>query len=306
MAQIFPINFENLASSKIIAEFCKIIWDLLGIPMSLATVAVSDKDKLQRKNFSSKQQMHPICQVIRSTEEGLARCLSTDLAGCNRAINDKHGIHYACHAGLIDFAVPIYIDGQFVATITGGQILPERPTNKGFKKLWESLKHLPISKDALRKAYFKSSYMSEQQIESLMNLVSFFVDYYCEVGKLLECVARQDSKFLDIVKAKNYIDNHFREPITISEASEQACLSEAYFSRTFKKALGSTFTQYIQFLRLTEAKKLLKNTDMQISRIAFLCGFNNLSYFNELFRKTEKCSPTEFRNGEKRTKRGHV
>jgi AraC-like DNA-binding protein/ligand-binding sensor protein len=289
MNRDYSLRFEDLAESQAFAEFYRSLWDLLGIPMALV-----DKDGTKAKRFCPEQEMHPICQIVRSTEDGLAKCRGTDRAACNKARNVKHGIRYACHAGLVDFAVPIFVDGKFAATINGGQILPERPTEKGFKELWGRLKDLSIDKQALRSAFFASPHMSEQQLESLLKLISFFAEYFCEMGRLLKS-AQENSKYLDIARAKEYMAEHFRDPISLPEVADQAALSPAYFSRLFKTATGITFTQCVQSLRLAEAKKLLQKTDMAISNIAFECGFNNLSYFNELFHKAENCSPSKFR-----------
>lgn len=87
--------------------------------------------------------------------------------------------------------------------------------------------------------------------------------------------------------------------IPISSISSTVNLSEYYFMRFFKKYLGMTFTEYVNFYRLDIASKLLNSTYKSITEISFETGFNSVSYFNKLFKAQFKVTPKEFRNSNK-------
>lgn len=98
-----------------------------------------------------------------------------------------------------------------------------------------------------------------------------------------------------IAYAIQYIKNHLVENITIDQIAEKACLSKSHFFRVFKNTLGVSPIDYITSERIKLSKHLIKNTNQQISEIAYKTGFNNASYFNKQFKKHEHMTPKEFK-----------
>lgn len=96
-------------------------------------------------------------------------------------------------------------------------------------------------------------------------------------------------------KIQNYIDEHYRENITLEEVSELIGMSKVAFSKFFKLRTGKTLIDFITDIRLGHACNLLVNSSMNISEICYECGFNNLSNFNRLFKKKKNCTPKMFR-----------
>ena len=92
-----------------------------------------------------------------------------------------------------------------------------------------------------------------------------------------------------------YIKQHLTEDISTSQLSETFNVSIYYLSHVFKAVTGTTITEYKNELRLTKAKLLLKDSDLNISEIASEVGFENSSYFTEVFSKSETISPQKFR-----------
>lgn len=99
----------------------------------------------------------------------------------------------------------------------------------------------------------------------------------------------------DFGKVLEYINEHFMEKISAKDISAKFGYNEAYFCRRFKAVSGITAMKYIQILRLEQAQKLLKSTDEEIGDIAWKCGFGDISYFSNCFKKYAGHSPTEFR-----------
>lgn len=87
-------------------------------------------------------------------------------------------------------------------------------------------------------------------------------------------------------------------PISLQEGADKANMSKEAFCRFFKLRTRKTFTQYIQQLRINEAQKLLLETDLSISTIAFRVGFENLSYFNRAFKAILGVTPRDWRKKE--------
>lgn len=93
----------------------------------------------------------------------------------------------------------------------------------------------------------------------------------------------------------NYIEKNYSEPITINDLSILSNMSEYHLMRTFKKCTGMTCIEYINNYRLTIASRFLKTTNLSIMNISIDVGFNNISYFNKLFKERFNLTPKEYR-----------
>lgn len=96
--------------------------------------------------------------------------------------------------------------------------------------------------------------------------------------------------------ALEYITTHLHEPLTVSDLSKKACMSESHFHKTFKEELGVTPIEYINSERIKLAVKLLKDPNKKIKEIYLECGFENRSYFNRLFKRKVQASPGEYQS----------
>lgn len=98
-----------------------------------------------------------------------------------------------------------------------------------------------------------------------------------------------------ISQVMTFILGQSHRDVKLQEAAEVANLSKEAFCRFFKERTGTTFTEFLNQFRIQEACKLLLETDLSISVIAFQVGFQNLSYFNRTFRKLQGITPKGFR-----------
>lgn len=95
--------------------------------------------------------------------------------------------------------------------------------------------------------------------------------------------------------AKQYIQNHYSEPITQEEVSGAVGLSAAYFSALFKKVEGEGFAKYLIGVRMEQAKILLRETNIPVSKICQQVGYNDLKHFTHTFEKATGVKPTVYR-----------
>lgn len=96
-------------------------------------------------------------------------------------------------------------------------------------------------------------------------------------------------------KVQKYIDKNYREPLTLEKVAKHAGLCPNYFCRFFKLRTGKTLYEYLIQKRMQAALWKLRNSDEKIFSIAYESGFNDLSYFNRLFKKMIACPPGEYR-----------
>ncbi|MFC4993933.1 helix-turn-helix domain-containing protein [Rubritalea tangerina] len=108
--------------------------------------------------------------------------------------------------------------------------------------------------------------------------------------------AANQSKSPQIKNAIQFIvENATREDLSLSHVLDHVSMSRATFSRQFQKALGLSYTNFIQSIRLETARRLLTTTNQSITEIAYASGFSNLSHFNALFRKRWNMAPSSLR-----------
>ena len=100
---------------------------------------------------------------------------------------------------------------------------------------------------------------------------------------------------------KRYIDQHFKETLTLDQLAEEAHMNKFYLSHAFKQEFGVSPINYLISCRIEESKYLLAETDLSISQIAQLLNFSSPSYFSQVFRRTQAVSPVEFRQSTKNT-----
>jgi len=93
----------------------------------------------------------------------------------------------------------------------------------------------------------------------------------------------------------DYLDENFHESISTKKAAQLCNMSASYFCRFFKEVMGKTFTEYLNYIRVTEAEKLLLTTDMNITQIAYNTGFSNSSYFIKQFKHYNDMSPKQYK-----------
>jgi AraC-like DNA-binding protein len=98
-----------------------------------------------------------------------------------------------------------------------------------------------------------------------------------------------------LLPALAYINENYREDISLTEISAKLGFNESYFCRIFKQAIGATFTEYLNFVRVCKAEKLLAKGHDSILNISESVGFSSVSYFNRIFKKYRNCSPRVYR-----------
>ena len=103
---------------------------------------------------------------------------------------------------------------------------------------------------------------------------------------------REIQKVLPIL---SYINNYYQENLTLDSVSSKLGFDQSYFCRIFKTATGATFTEYLNFVRICKAEKMLLKTRDSILEISEAVGFSSVSYFNRIFKKYRNCSPRTYR-----------
>lgn len=127
---------------------------------------------------------------------------------------------------------------------------------------------------------------------------NLFKLFYILIQNMKAAESKDNKKSEEKVKEIiSYIHEHYYEDIKLKEVADFCNYSPSHFMRFFKEHLHTSFTKYLNDYRLIQAKKLLSESDLSILEVAGRCGFNNISYFNRLFKQKYNLTPRELRGG---------
>mgnify|MGYP000281022171 FL=1 len=112
----------------------------------------------------------------------------------------------------------------------------------------------------------------------------------------MACVeASREKERRPVLTAAEYIKKNYSQKLSLEEIAEQGGFNMNYFSELFKKETGKTFTAYVTDVRMEEAKKLLRDTDMPVYEVAGAVGYKDSKFFSQQFVKTVGIKPMEYR-----------
>lgn len=202
----------------------------------------------------------------------------------------------SCFAGLAEFAVPVVVGGQHVATLVGGQVFQHEPTQTQFMQLTKRLHNwgLQIELGQVKTLFFQTQVISRKQFQASIRLLLTFTKLLAEeVNRNLLATSAQDRPC--ITSAKDFILAHASEPLRLRDVAEHVHVSPDYFCRFFKRATGIGFSEFLARVRVETTKNLLADPFLSISEVANQAGFGSLSQFNRTFHRFAGCSPKAYR-----------
>ena len=132
----------------------------------------------------------------------------------------------------------------------------------------------------------------ELYVKSQLFQFFFILDNRCRNLTTTGKNKKTPDKMKNVLK---YIENNYMQKITIGDIAAAVGFSESHFMRYFKETMGTSFVEYLRDYRLTIASRLLTSSDSSILNIAAETGFENLSYFNRVFKEKYKMTPRQFR-----------
>ena len=261
--------------------------------------ALIKKGHRQKKGICSYEHFHTEIEFVYVQEGTMLYCTNDTQeiaqSGSIIFINSKvpHSTEYLCdgtRSALVQFRVPSFMQS--------------------------SIKYLPV--------FFKnqnvSSYVfskEDEDFEELKNVIENMLryddiedishDFYITSSIYAIIALLHRKKFLPEIENSvdmelikkiypvfEYIDENYNQVLTVEELAKVLNISKEYFCRLFKKIMGVTSTEYVNYVRVCKAEKMLK-TNMTLSEIAYAVGMTSLSYFNVIFKKHKQCSPSEYR-----------
>jgi len=269
---------EQLRQSRIYRDYEQAFRDTTGLPITLRPLEAFNLPHHGDPNEN------PFCALMAGTNRTCAACLQLQ-----RQVEEEAKLApktLKCFAGLCDSAVPVRVGDNLIAFLQTGQILLHQPSQRQFKSTTRQLLKwgMEIDLKRLEEAYFQSRVVTKKQYESIVRLLTIFAQHLSALSNQL-LVKQETAESPVISRARTFITEHQSEDLSLGQVAAAVNMSAFYFCKTFKKATGMTFTDYLARVRVEKVKNLLLNPHKRVSEAAYEAGFQSLSQFNRVFRK---------------------
>lgn len=246
--------------------------------------------------FSHFQRENPFCSLM---AQFAGSCMACQQAHAQLQVQIADSLApqmICCFAGLAEFAVPVVVGEQHIATLMGGQVFQCKPTPAQFAKLTRQLHAWGMDRKLrqVETAFFQIHVISRKKFQASVRLLTIFARLLAEdLNHDLLTEHVQDRPY--IARAKNFILAHASEPLRLIDVAEHVHVSTNYFCKCFKKSTGIGFSEFVTRVRVERAKDSLADPILPINEIANQAGFGSLSQFNRAFHRYAGSSPTAYR-----------
>jgi AraC-like DNA-binding protein len=198
--------------------------------------------------------------------------------------------------GMMETAITIRYSNNTIGYLRLGQARQSQPTEAGFKQVMARLteKRGLYDMTRLKEAYFEVTVIPINRYTGIVEMVNVFAHQLKDhINRLV--LMRLKVEPPAVARAKKFIVENIIENLSLNQVASHSGVSPFYLCNSFKKATGMTLTEFIGRLRIEKAKKILLNSLLSVSEIAYDVGFNSLSQFNRMFSRYVGASPTKFR-----------
>lgn len=178
------------------------------------------------------------------------------------------------------------------------KLSPQKTKYLCFNLVKQFLNHVEKEYE-LEEKLFGEGFLLYEKLDSMKSLKEterWLKDTVKEAGDYLDQNRLSFNEKL-ILELKNYLNEHYSEPIVLDDLGKHFYKSPAYLCSLFSKTAGKTIFEYITIIRMENAKKLLRSTNLKISEICILAGYSNHKYFNQVFKKNVGKTPGQYRSG---------
>jgi AraC-like DNA-binding protein len=241
-----------------------------------------------------KRHENPFCAMMAQKSRACAACLQVTEKLSECATQEAETV--TCPVGMCDTAVPVKLGDRLIGFLQTGQVFRRKPTQAQFERTAKLVTEWGVQTDRekLKEAYFATRVVSNALHDSVVKLLSIFAQHLSSLSNQV-VVQQGNAEPPVITRAKEYIQEHQTEELSLGQVAKAVNTSTFYFCKMFKKITGINFTDYLSRVRVEKAKNLLLNPNLRVSEIAFEVGFQSLTHFNRVFKRILGQSPTEYR-----------
>src|SRR6266403_662579 len=279
---------RHLSRSQIFKDYERAFSEAMGLPLN-----IRGHDSWSPAHHG-KEDGNSLASILARFNKARAACLMAQTDASREPDSTTRTVTW--FAGLSESAVPVYIGDHILGFLETGEVMLKNPTKKHFASITRQLRAWGYKTDwkQLERAYFRSCVLSPVRYRAMLRLLSLFARHLSILSNQL-VVRRENDQSTNMTRARQFIEDHQAEPLSLGRIAQVANISRHYFCKMFKKATGMNFVDYLSRVRVEKSKTLLLNPNSRISEAAFACGFQSMTNFNRAFKRIVGRSPTQFR-----------
>src|SRR5947199_8271165 len=279
---------RHLSRSQIFKDYERAFSEAVGLPLNIRahdSWSLAHDGKTAHASFGA---------MLARFNTARAACLRAQSDASQELSSTTRTVTW--FAVLSESAVRVYVGDHILGFLETGEVMLKSPTKKHFASITRQLRAWGYKTDwkQLERAYFRSCVLSPVRYRAMLRLLSLFARHLSILSNQL-VVRRENDESTNMTRARQFIEDHQAEPLSLGRIAQVANISRHYFCKMFKKATGINFTDYLSRVRVEKSKALLLNPNSRISEAAFACGFQSMTNFNREFKRIVGRSPTQFR-----------
>src|SRR5438067_5956953 len=269
---------QHLSRSQIFKDYERAFSEAMGLPLNIRgrdSWSPAHHGKTDRDSFAA---------ILARFNQARAACLRAQTHASEQLASTTRTVTW--FAGLSESAVPVYVGDHILGFLETGEVMLKNPTKKHFASITRQLRAWGYKTDwkQLEQAYFRSCVLSPIRYRAMLRLLSLFAQHLSILSNQL-AVRREKDESTNMARARQFIEKHQAEPLSLARVAQAANISRHYFCKMFKKATGMNFIDYLSRVRVERSKTLLLNPNSRISEAAFASGFQSMTNFNRAFRR---------------------
>ena len=239
---------------------------------------------------------HPLCRCVKAAG-GQPQCATFEIVRLRADIHScPEGRYHVCHAGLVEWIAPVYNELELEWILFAGVRTPGpglsaaciEPRTRWPRSPWKANTTMPpLVEDA----------EAEAILEHLLQLSARLRNWAHQGDQPHRTTAARDNLLTRRrTLIRRYLEKHHTESLRLSELALQLDVTEDRATHLIRECCGQSFREMLVEARLKTAKELLRFSSLPILEVALCSGFNEISHFNRLFRRSTGLAPRAYRN----------
>jgi AraC-like DNA-binding protein len=272
------------------------IHDLSGILHNSSSMQLSQDNTVHSCAF---------CEYAKTTTSGLRFCLKCKELSLKKALSHKDLFTGQCYLGITEIIKPVFYNNRPLCVIYLGNLNLIENTSNITNKIKKISAITGVSSNNLLKALNATEKITSSELSEYAEIVDI-------ISNCITQAVSSDTKFSRkvistlpsyrntnhwvIEHIQNYILTYYNKDLQLSQLAKLYFLNAEYLCRLFKQETGTNFSDYVNTIRINKAKQLLTSTKYKIVDISNEVGYQNVTYFNRLFKRYTEVTPKDFRN----------
>lgn len=247
------------------------------------------------------------CNYVKKSEQGFLKCIMQKYTLCNLCLNRKAPFYGRCYMGVEEFVFPVICQNSVIALICVGQFAEDN--EKSILRVKRASSSIGLNtEEAIEKfrevtCKVKFSFNEfYQDMEILCHYLSLLYLNYINEGIFHSSLCHETNGTIQKYKNNfivnntiNYINNNYNKELSLSVLAANSFCNESYLSHIFKEKIHMSLIDYINRIRIENAKHLLDITSKSVTEIGMQVGFNDSGYFSKIFKNQNGVGPKEYR-----------